>query len=83
MKEEVKQFFERRFAANSWESPTLDGVPFSTLSQEDNDALTCRFDEGEIKEAMWECEGDKSPGPDGFNFKFIKEFWHLLKYDFL
>ena len=32
---------------------------------------------------MWECGSDKSPGPDGFNFRFIKYFWKVLKPDFL
>jgi len=31
------------------------------------------FDENEIKEAVWECGSNKSPGPDGFNFSFIKK----------
>jgi hypothetical protein len=35
----------------------------------------------EITEAVRECDGAKSPGPDGFNFAFIKEFWDLLKGD--
>ncbi|MCH99969.1 LINE-1 reverse transcriptase like, partial [Trifolium medium] len=26
-----------------------------------------------------ECDGSKCPGPDGFNFAFIKEFWELMK----
>jgi hypothetical protein len=26
-----------------------------------------------------ESDGSKSPGPDGFNFAFIKEFWGMLK----
>jgi hypothetical protein len=26
-----------------------------------------------------ESDGGKSPGPDGFNFAFVKEFWYLLK----
>ncbi|PNX61140.1 cysteine-rich receptor-like protein kinase, partial [Trifolium pratense] len=26
-----------------------------------------------------ECDGNKSPGPDGFNFSFVKAFWNLLK----
>ncbi|XP_057419451.1 uncharacterized protein LOC130713677 [Lotus japonicus] len=36
----------------------------------------------EIKVAVWDCGGDKSPGPDGFNFKFIQKFWVLMKDDF-
>jgi len=35
----------------------------------------------EIKQAVWECGSDKSPGPDGFNFRFIKTFWDILKSD--
>lgn len=27
-----------------------------------------KFDESEVKNAMWNCEGDKSPRPHGFNF---------------
>ena len=29
------------------------------------------------------CEGSKSPGPDGFNFNFIKHNWEVLKHDVL
>lgn len=32
---------------------------------------------------MWECGSSKSPSPDGLNFKFIKEFWEVLKSEFL
>ena len=32
---------------------------------------------------MWACGNDKSPGPDGLNFRFIKKFWKELKPDFL
>ena len=31
---------------------------------------------------MNECDGDKAPGPDGFNFSFIKAGWEFLKEDF-
>ena len=27
------------------------------------------------------CGSDKSPGPDGLNLKFIKEFWETIKAD--
>jgi hypothetical protein len=29
------------------------------------------------------CDGDKSPDPDGFNFRFIKQFWSLVKGDIM
>lgn len=35
----------------------------------------------EIDEAVKSCDGDKSPGPDGFNFNFIKPAWDVIKND--
>nr|GEY15121.1 cysteine-rich receptor-like protein kinase [Tanacetum cinerariifolium] len=35
----------------------------------------------EIKDAVWDCGGDKAPGPDGFSFKLIKKHWNLLGSD--
>ncbi|XP_020220498.1 uncharacterized protein LOC109803368 [Cajanus cajan] len=32
---------------------------------------------------VWSCDGNKCPGPDGFNLRFIKEFWDTLKEDFV
>ncbi|XP_071688860.1 uncharacterized protein [Rutidosis leptorrhynchoides] len=29
--------------------------------------------------AVWEYGSDKAPGPDGFNFAFIKKYWDILK----
>lgn len=43
--------------------------------------LTERFLEEEVKGAVWDCENSKCPGPDGFNFRFIKEFWETMKGD--
>jgi len=37
--------------------------------------------EEEVKEAIWQCEGSKNPGPDGFNFNYIKFNWDTLKQD--
>ncbi|MDD0148559.1 hypothetical protein PSY31_23000, partial [Shigella flexneri] len=43
---------------------------------------TAEFTEVEIKTAVWSCQGEKSAGPDGFNFSFIQEFWEVVKEDF-
>jgi hypothetical protein len=36
-----------------------------------------------VKAAVWDCDSFKSPEPDGVNFGFIKEFWHVLKEDLM
>lgn len=59
--------------------PNLDGVEFKSISQQDNSHLVAPFEEGEVKAAVWECGSMKSSGPDGLNFKFIKEFWNVMK----
>ncbi|GKA13749.1 putative RNA-directed DNA polymerase, eukaryota, reverse transcriptase zinc-binding domain protein [Tanacetum coccineum] len=39
------------------------------------------FSRDEIKLAVWDCGGDKAPGPDGFSFKFFTFFWDLVEND--
>lgn len=41
------------------------------------------FEEDEMKQAIWGCSGNKSPGPDGFTFKFIRKMWDILKKDIM
>lgn len=60
----------------------LDGVNFCQLSALDNESLVAIFDLEEIREAVGSCEGDRYPGLDGINFKFLKFFWEALKSDF-
>ncbi|GJY45302.1 RNA-directed DNA polymerase, eukaryota, reverse transcriptase zinc-binding domain protein [Tanacetum coccineum] len=37
----------------------------------------------EIKDAIWDCGGDKASGPNGFTFKFIKKHWEIIKDDII
>ena len=76
-------YFKDRFLEDCSNKPTLDGVYFSSLDLRDKESLVSRFNELEIKSAVWDCGGDKSPGPDGFNFNFIKHFWEILKPDIM
>ncbi|GKB49075.1 RNA-directed DNA polymerase, eukaryota, reverse transcriptase zinc-binding domain protein [Tanacetum coccineum] len=43
--------------------------------------LENQFSLVEIKRAVWDCGGDRAPGPDGFTFKFITTFWDLIEED--
>ncbi|XP_020211058.1 uncharacterized protein LOC109795906 [Cajanus cajan] len=63
--------------------PRLQGTNFKTLSEEDAATLILPFSDEEVKIAVWDYEGSKSPRPDGFNFTFIKDFWDDTKADFL
>jgi len=76
---EAKNLFENRFKATRDLGVRLDAVEFKSLSVEDNMSLIASFTEKEIRYVVWQCEGTKSPGPDGFNFNFLKKSWEVLK----
>lgn len=48
---------------------------------EDNLNLEVSFTREEIKSVIWDSDGNKSPGLDKFNFKFLKRNWHTLEVD--
>jgi hypothetical protein len=79
VRSKVVNFFTNHFSFCRWERPKLDGVNFVTLSSAENDFLTAPFSSLEIEAVVRESDGSKSPGPDGFNFAFVKEFWYLIK----
>src|ERR1044072_5841509 len=81
IKSKVKEFFEDKFSSSNWDRPKLDGIQFKSILETDNAFLCAEFSVQEIKDAVWQCGNDKSPGPDGYNFRFIKSFWSLLKDD--
>ena len=83
VKEAVREFFQQRFNEPEPIRPTLDGIPFLKVNQQQNAMLVGRFEEEEVRKAIWDCGSDKSPGPDGLNFKFIKKFWKIIKPDIL
>ncbi|XP_058742003.1 uncharacterized protein LOC131614437 [Vicia villosa] len=83
IKEEVKNHFEKKFVEDRRMRPVLDGISFETLEEEDKVFLKKPFKEFEIKAAIWDCDGLKSPGPDGYSFFFIKRCWDFMKVEFI
>lgn len=37
----------------------------------------------ELKASLWDCDGSKSPSPDGFNFEFYRKVQGLICHDLL
>jgi hypothetical protein len=75
----VVDYFKRHMASSDWERPKLDGVSFASISKADNASLVSPFSMEEIELVVKESDGNKCPGPDGFNFAFFKKFWYLIK----
>ena len=53
------------------------------VSQEENDVLISEFTECEVRDAMFQMEHNKAPGPDGFPVEFYQVFWNLIKDDLM
>ncbi|PNX99671.1 cysteine-rich receptor-like protein kinase, partial [Trifolium pratense] len=81
IKEAVSIYFTNHVSSSFKARPKLDGVVFPTLAEEANVDLISPFSLEEIEEVVKCSDGNKSPGPDGFNFAFLKKFWGLLKGD--
>jgi hypothetical protein len=43
--------------------------------------LSVPFTEKEIDLVVKHMPVDKAPGPDGFNWQFVKSCWHIIKHD--
>ncbi|XP_058739172.1 uncharacterized protein LOC131611064 [Vicia villosa] len=82
VKEEVRRYYSDIYVDIDSHHLSLTRVQFKALSQEEARSLELPFSETEIKEAVWGCEGSKSPGPDRYNFNFIKKCWSFVKEDF-
>lgn len=82
IKEEAVNFFSNLFKEDSQIRPVFSDLQFNSLSQSQQEELIEPFSQLEIDQAVASCNSSKSPGPDGFNFNFIKSSWHLLKSEF-
>ena len=49
----------------------MDDLPFSVIDDSDWTLLDSRFEIDEIIQVVRDLQGDKSPGPDGFNMAFF------------
>ncbi|GKB11901.1 RNA-directed DNA polymerase, eukaryota, partial [Tanacetum coccineum] len=81
VKNEFLSHFANRFASPSGPSIVVDNSTFKQLSNEQVVDLECDITYDEIKRAVWDCGTNKSPGPDGFTFDFIRTYWNTINED--
>lgn len=75
------QFYSNKFSETVSSRPTLLGAFPNVLSADEAAKLEIPFNLDEITSALKSCNSSKAPGPDGFNFKFIKEAWKFIQED--
>lgn len=81
IKKEAVNFFKKIFKEDCHQRPVFHGLEFSTLSGTQGQNLIERFSRSEIDQAVASCDASKAPGPNGFNFAFIKNSWEVIKLD--
>nr|CCA66180.1 hypothetical protein [Beta vulgaris subsp. vulgaris] len=81
IKKEARAFFKKIFKEDHVKRPTLENLHLKRLSQNQANSLITPFTTEEIDTAVSSCASDKAPGPDGFNFKFVKSAWDIIKTD--
>ncbi|GJT28764.1 RNA-directed DNA polymerase, eukaryota, partial [Tanacetum coccineum] len=78
----VKKEFRDHFAARFQDPGICHGkLNFSfpnRLSSEQVAELEIPISKEEIRNAVWGCGENKSPGPDGFTFEFFRKYWHII-----
>ncbi|GKV01451.1 hypothetical protein SLEP1_g14002 [Rubroshorea leprosula] len=83
VKAEAVKYFSELFHKDQWSRPVMGGIQFRKISAAQKEWLERPFPIEEIEEGLRSFDGSKAPGPDGYNFNFIKFAWNTLKDDFV
>nr|GEW22816.1 probable sodium/metabolite cotransporter BASS1, chloroplastic [Tanacetum cinerariifolium] len=81
VKKEFLNHFSNRFADPNSPRLIIDFQFPNTLSLEQLSDIERDVTYDEIKNAVWDCENNKSHGPDGFTFEFFQRYWKLIDDD--
>uniref|UniRef100_A0A2N9GEX2 Reverse transcriptase domain-containing protein n=1 Tax=Fagus sylvatica TaxID=28930 RepID=A0A2N9GEX2_FAGSY len=71
IRDHISQFYEQLYKENGYRRPMLDGIQFTSISEEEAAWLDRPFEESEIVHVVQGCNGDKASGPDGFSLAFF------------
>ncbi|GJU89969.1 RNA-directed DNA polymerase, eukaryota [Tanacetum coccineum] len=81
VKSEFFNHFANQFSKPDWTRVPFDGQFPNQLDSVQSSELESDVSNEEIKKSVWDCDSDKSPGPDGLTFEFLKRFWYIVDGD--
>ncbi|XP_062109433.1 uncharacterized protein LOC133820653 [Humulus lupulus] len=76
-------FYSALYSAIPREWIGVEGISWSPISAVMASFLERPFEEDEIKQAVFACDGSKSPGPNGFSMAVYQNNWDVVKNDLL
>ena len=74
----VRAFKDQLTDPGGWH-PSMEGLDFNRIGDEDAARLEEVFSEKEVFKALSDLNGDKAPGPDGFPIRFWQFYWDVAK----
>nr|GEX26678.1 RNA-directed DNA polymerase, eukaryota [Tanacetum cinerariifolium] len=82
VKQEFRSHFADRFQDPRSRRGSLNFFSPNRLSNDQILDLESSISKDEIRTAVRGCGVDKSPGPDGFTFEFLRKYWVVVRPDF-
>nr|GFA29086.1 RNA-directed DNA polymerase, eukaryota, reverse transcriptase zinc-binding domain protein [Tanacetum cinerariifolium] len=79
IKDEMMRYYLKIFSGIRQDKPKFGSDRVNKLSEDEARGLKNMFSEKEIREAVMACGCDKAPSPYGFNFRFLKRLWEIIK----
>ena len=76
---EIISFFSSLYSSSHPPFRGIDSIEWSPIVAEEAIDLERPFDEEEVKKAVFDCDGNKSPGPDGFTLALFQKCWEEVK----
>lgn len=79
----ISSFYENLFSEEVLDRLILDGLDWYPILEDQARWLERPFEVVEIKKVVFDLEGDKASGPDGFSLSFFQECWETIMDDLL
>ena len=80
---EIVEFFKHLYSSADGDVIGFEGVEWKRIEESLADWLQRPFEESEIKTTVFECDGNKTPGPNGFPLAVFQSQWEVVKKDLI
>ena len=81
VRSQVVQFYQGLYTEFDTWHPTMDGLEFASIEEDERLSLERDFSKEEVIEVLQEMEGDKAPSLDDFTMAFFHKCWSVVEND--